>query len=51
MTIKNQTLLESYLRYSRLSQNLKSYSLILIGNGLTATSLGYLESHLARANL
>lgn len=51
LAIKDESILDEYLRYGRLGSELESYSLILMGNGLTQKSLGYLETHLSRANL
>lgn len=51
LSIKNDTVADDYLRFGRLGERLESYSLVLIGNGLTAKSLGFLETHLQRANL
>jgi len=51
MGIKDETVLDDYLRFGRLSENLQSYSLVLIGNSLTNNSLGYLKTHLSRAHL
>jgi hypothetical protein len=51
MAIKNDSVLADYLRHGRLSKNLESYSISLIGNGLSEKSLEYLETHLSRANL
>ena len=51
MAIKNDSVLDSYLRFGRLGANLQTYSLVLIGNSLTKESVGYLETHLSRANL
>lgn len=51
MAIKNDTILDDYLRFGRLGERLESYSLILIGNGLTDKSVGFLKTHLSRSNL
>jgi hypothetical protein len=51
LATKNDSVVDDYLRFGRLSDRLESYSLVLIGNGLTVGSIGYLETHLARANL
>ena len=51
MGLANETVLDDYLRFGRLSERLESYSLVLIGNSLTNSSLGFLKSHLSRANL
>lgn len=51
MALNNNTVLDDYLRFGRLSQNLESYSLVLIGNSLTHESLGFLKTHLSRADL
>lgn len=51
LATKNDSVIDDYLRFSRLGERLESYSLVLIGNGLTAGSIGYLETHLSRANL
>lgn len=51
LAVKNDTVIDDYLRFGRLGGRLESYSLILIGNGLTKDSVGYLETHLSRANL
>ena len=51
MAINNESVVDDYLRYGRLGENLESYSLVLIGNDLTNNSLGYLKTHLSRANL
>lgn len=51
LAVKNDSVVDSYLRYGRLGENLESYSLVLIGNSLTSESLGYLKTHLSRANL
>lgn len=51
MGLANETVIDDYLRFGRLSENLESYSLVLIGNSLTNNSLGYLKTHLSRAHL
>jgi hypothetical protein len=51
MGLKNESVLDDYLRFGRLSERLESYSLVLIGNHITNSSLGYLKTHLSRANL
>ena len=51
MAISNDTVLDDYLRFGRLSENLENYSLGLIGNSLSNASLGFLKTHLSRANL
>lgn len=51
LAVKNDFVLGDYLRYGRLGKNLESYSISLLGNGLSEKSLEYLETHLGRANL
>lgn len=51
LAVKNDSVLDSYLRFGRLGERLESYSLVLIGNSLTENSIGFLETHLSRANL
>jgi hypothetical protein len=51
LAVKNDSSLGDYLRYGRLGKQLESYSISLLGNGLTEKSLEYLEAHLGRANL
>lgn len=51
MGLANETSLDDYLRFGRLSDRLESYSLVVIGNSLTNNSLGYLKTHLSRAHL
>jgi hypothetical protein len=51
LAAKNDSVLDDYLRFGRLGERLESYSLVLIGNGLSANSLGYLETHISRANI
>ena len=51
MGITNETSLDDYLRFGRLNERLESYSLVLIGNSLTSSSIGFLKTHLSRANL
>ena len=51
MAVKNDSVLSDYLKFGRLGQRLESYSIVLIGNSLSAKSLLYLEAHLSRANL
>ena len=51
MAVKNDSVIDDYLRFGRLHPNLESYSLVLIGNSLSNNSLGFLKTHLSRANL
>jgi hypothetical protein len=51
MALNNDTVLDDYLRFGRLGERLESYSLVLIGNSLTHQSLGFLKTHLSRAQL
>lgn len=51
LAVKNDSILDDYLRFGRLGQRLETYSLVLIGNSLSVKSLQYLETHLSRANL
>jgi len=51
MTVKNESAIDDYLRFGRISENLKHYELVMIGNHITKASLGYLESHLGRTQL
>jgi hypothetical protein len=51
LSTKNDSVIDDYLRYGRLGQRLESYSLVLIGNSLSAKSLAYIETHLSRATL
>lgn len=51
MAIENDTVIDDYLRFGRLGEHLESYSIVLIGNSLSNNSLGFLKTHLSRANL
>jgi hypothetical protein len=42
LSAKNDSVIDDYLRYGRLGKRLESYSLVLIGNSLSANSLAYL---------
>jgi hypothetical protein len=48
---KGDYAISEYLKYSRPSPRLESYSLILIGNELSVNSTEFLASHLERTNL
>ncbi len=51
LAVKNDSVLEDYLKYARLGSRLESYSISLLGNSLTEKSIEYLNTHLGRANL
>lgn len=42
LAVKDEVIVDDYLRFGRLGSNLESYSLILMGNELTNKSLGHL---------
>jgi hypothetical protein len=51
LAAKFDVVVDDYLRFGRLGSRLESYSIILIGNGLSAKAFGFLETHLSRAHL
>jgi len=42
LAVTNDSIIDTYLRYGRLGTNLESYSLILIGNGLSSGAFRYI---------
>jgi hypothetical protein len=51
LSAKNDSVIDDYLRFGRLGERLENYSLVLIGNSLSAKALDHLETHLSRAHL